>query len=158
MIVDLVDASFATADEEAVLRQSGVTLSHRRGVSPEDLAWVRRVFNTTWAMEARAGWNWIAKDANGATVGFASYEQRRFRWWWIRRWLEQPDIGIFGPMGVAPELRGKGIGCVLARHALASIKALGFEHALIPRVGPIEFYKRCCDARIVEQIKFLGVF
>jgi len=61
-------------------------------------------------------------------------------------------------MGVASEWPGKHIGCALARRALESLRELGFARAVIPRVGPIAFYERCCKARIAERIKLLGLF
>jgi hypothetical protein len=158
MVADLAGVPLAHSDDDAILASAGVTLLQRRGASEEEQAWIRRTFTLIWAKEAAAGWNWFTKDAAGATVGFASYEQRRYRWWWVRRWLKQPDVGIFGPMGVDPALRGKHLGCLLARRALESIKQLGFARAVIPRVGPVEFYERCCGARVAERIKILGLF
>jgi hypothetical protein len=158
MVVDLPGMSFVRADDEAILAAAEVTLLNRRGASEEEQAWIRRTFSPTWAKEAAVAWNWFAKNAAGATVGFATYEQRRYRWWWVRQWLKQPDVGIFGPMGVEPAWRSKHIGCLLARRALESIGGLGFTRAVIPRVGPVDFYERCCGARVAERIKILGLF
>src|ERR1700694_4505558 len=132
MIADLSQGSGESEDENAVLARAGVTLAHARGLSDDERAWLLRTFTPTWMKEAEAGWNWFAKDATGVPVGFASYEQRRYRWWWLRRWTAQPEVGIFGPMGVDPHMRGKGLGCVLARRALDSIRALGYTRAAIP--------------------------
>ena len=158
MVVDVANASFVRADDDAILASVGVTLVNRRGATDEEQAWIARTFTPTWAKEAAAGWNWFAKDAAGQTVGFAGYEQRRYRWWWIRRWLKQSDVGIFGPLGVDPRQRDHGLGCLLTRRALDSIRELGFARAVIPRVGPVEFYERCCGARVAENIKILGLF
>jgi GNAT superfamily N-acetyltransferase len=158
MLVDIASARLAGADDAAILVSTGVALVNRRGASEEEQAWIRHTFTPTWAKEAAAGWNWFAKNAHGATVGFATYEQRRYRWWWVRRWLKHADVGIFGPLGVDPTLRGRDLGCLLTRRALESIKSLGFARALIPHVGPVGFYERCCGAYIAERIKILGLF
>jgi len=158
MVVDLANAPLARAADDEILAKAGATLVNRRGASEEEQAWIRRAFTPTWAKEAAAGWNWFAKDATGVTIGFASYEQRRYKWWWVRQWLKQADVGIFGPMGVDSAQRGKHLGCLLARRALESIRGLGFARAVIPRVGPVEFYERCCGARVAERIKILGLF
>lgn len=158
MVVDLASTSFAKADDDQILAAAGVTLLNRRGASEEEQSWIRQTFSPTWAKEAAVAWNWFAKSASGATVGFSTYEQRRYRWWWVRQWLKQPDVGIFGPMGVDPAWRARRLGCLLARRALESIAELGFARALIPRVGPADFYARCCGARVAERIKILGLF
>src|ERR1017187_3972370 len=158
MVADLVGSAALADDESGILARAGVSLVQRKGTTHDEREWLHRHFSPMWEKEASAGWNWFAKDAVGNTVGFASYEQRRYRFWWLRRWLKQPDVGVFGPMGVEESMRGKRLGCVLARRALASIHELGYARAVIPRVGPIEFYERCCGARVAERIKFLGLF
>ena len=158
MVVDLTNASLVNADDGQNLASLDVSLTNRCGASDEEQAWIARTFTSTWAKEAAAGGNWFAKDSAGTIAGFATYEQRRYRWWWLRRWLKQPDVGIFGPMGVALRWRGKHLGCILARRALESLRELGFARAVIPRVGPIAFYERCGNARIAERIKILGLF
>ncbi|HME82719.1 MAG TPA: GNAT family N-acetyltransferase [Candidatus Eremiobacteraceae bacterium] len=158
MVVELAHAPLDTADDEAALARSGITLVNKRGADREEQAWIRRTFTPTWAKEAYYAWNWFARDRAGAIVGFASYEQRHYRWWWLRAWSHQNDVGIFGPVGVNPALRGKHIGCVLTRRALESIKRLGYTRAVIPRVGPIEFYRRCCNAQLADQVRLFGIF
>lgn len=158
MVVDLKGTSFTPTDDDTILASAGVTLLDRRGASEEEQAWIRHTFTPTWAKEAAVAWNWFAKNTAGETVGFATYEQRRYRWWWVRHWLKQPDVGIFGPMGVAPAWRSKHLGCLLARQALESLRTLGFARAVIPHVGPVGFYERCCGARVAERIKILGLF
>ncbi len=152
MLVDLRTAPLETPDESATLAAAGVTLAQSKGTSADERAWVARTFDGRWPKEAAAGWNWYAKDSAGATAGFATYEQRTYRWWWLRGWLDRTDIGIFGPMGVEEHLRGKGIGRILTRRALASLRDLGFTYGLIPSAGPVEFYERTCGARVVERL------
>lgn len=57
----------------------------------------------------------------------------------------------FGPMGTHPDLRGKGMGRVLLYHCLEDLKNLGYQTAIIPWVGPIDFYSHHTGA-VVERI------
>jgi hypothetical protein len=151
MIVDLADADFETPDEATTLAAAGVNLIEREGASPDDVEWIQRTFHGRWHEEAAAGWNWFARGAI-ETVGFAAYGQHSIRFWWLEQWWDRADVGIFGPMGVDHKMRGLHVGIVLARRALGSLKAMGFAHALIPAVGPIEFYEKHCGARVVERL------
>jgi hypothetical protein len=151
MMVEL-SASFSNEGEAALLSDAGVTLEHRRGASERDLAWISTTFGGTWHSESAAGWNWFARKPDGELGGFCTYEQRSHRFWWILHWLDHPDVGIFGPMGVDRVLRGRHLGTILARRALGSMKAMGLNRAIIAAVGPVEFYERCCGAAIVERL------
>lgn len=57
----------------------------------------------------------------------------------------------FGPMGTDPGLRGSGIGKVLLYRSLKDLKELGYEMAVIPWVGPIDFYSHHAGA-VVERV------
>lgn len=57
----------------------------------------------------------------------------------------------FGPMGTHPDLRGKGMGKVLLFLCLQDLKDLGFSKAVIPWVGPIDFYSHHAGA-VVERV------
>jgi predicted N-acetyltransferase YhbS len=57
----------------------------------------------------------------------------------------------FGPMGTHPDLRGKGIGKILLFACLADLKNLGFHQAIIPWVGPIDFYSHHAGA-LVDRV------
>ena len=59
--------------------------------------------------------------------------------------------GWFGPMGTAPEFRGRRIGEVLLKRCLADTRAQGLTQATIPWVGPTEFYERTVRARITRR-------
>ncbi len=151
MLVDLANATFQDDASLMKLAQAGIVLENRKGASAGDRQFIESTFGGSWAAEANDGWNWIARR-NGAPVGFCSYEQRTHRWWWLSNWLERTDVGIFGPMGVDERSRGSGLGCALAHRALRSLQALGFAYAIIPAVGPVGFYERCCGARVIERL------
>jgi len=63
------------------------------------------------------------------------------------------NIGMpwFGPMGTHPDLRGKGLGKVLLYRCLSDLKKMGYNTAIIPWVGPIDFYAHHADA-VVERV------
>ncbi len=70
-------------------------------------------------------------------VGFACYDVVRGK------------KGLFGPMGTAKQNRVKGVGKQLLHHCLENMKQNGYEYAIIGQAGPIEFYERNCDARLI---------
>ncbi|HDR4558713.1 GNAT family N-acetyltransferase [Bacillus cereus] len=57
--------------------------------------------------------------------------------------------GLFGPMGTATQNRVKGVGKQLLHLCLQSMKQDGYEYAIIGQAGPIEFYERNCNARLI---------
>ena len=153
MICDLAALPFSSEAHERALRASGVTLRGPDHASDRERDWIAANFGGNWPAEASAGQNWFSYDSGGALSGFATFEQRVHRYWWLEGWLEQADVGIFGPMGVAPYQRGRQVGTVLAQQALLSLKELGFRRALIPAVGPVEFYQRCCGATVIQRLE-----
>ena len=66
-------------------------------------------------------------------------------------------LGFFGPTGVAPSMRGRGLGCSLLLASLADLHRMGFARAVIPWTDALEFYRRCAAAapehRFVEMVK-----
>ncbi|MES5867254.1 GNAT family N-acetyltransferase [Bacillus cereus group sp. RP32] len=70
-------------------------------------------------------------------VGFACYDVVRGK------------KGLFGPMGTTKQNRVKGVGKQLLHRCLHSMKQEGYEYAIIGQAGPIEFYERNCDARLI---------
>ena len=56
--------------------------------------------------------------------------------------------GWFGPMGTAPEARGRGLGARLLHLCLYDLQQQGRQACTIPWVGPYGFYSRHCGACI----------
>lgn len=69
-------------------------------------------------------------------VGFAAYNVTR------------PDY--FGPTGVAPSFRQRGIGRVLLLQCLEALAADGYAYAIIGGVGPSAFYQQAVGAMMIE--------
>jgi GNAT superfamily N-acetyltransferase len=115
----------------------GVTI--RRALSPERLAvvdWVRAQFASS-AAEAETAFAQVPVTCFIALrdmeiLGFACYDVtcRNF----------------FGPEGVAPAERGRGIGRALLLCALHAQRARGYAYAIIGGVGPAQFYEKAVGA------------
>lgn len=69
-------------------------------------------------------------------VGFAAYDANNL------------GTGWFGPMGVDEQLQGRGVGRALLVETLTAMRAAGYTEAIIPWVGPVEFYRRHVGAEI----------
>ncbi|MED0902067.1 GNAT family N-acetyltransferase [Bacillus nitratireducens] len=76
-------------------------------------------------------------EQGGEIIGFACYDVVRGK------------KGLFGPMGTAKHNRVNGVGKTLLNHCLYNMKKSGYEYAIIGQAGPIEFYERCCNARLI---------
>jgi predicted N-acetyltransferase YhbS len=137
-LYDLPDSSAAFAK----LREADVTL--RRALAPEKhkvTAWVRKTFSEAWASEAEVAFSrqpascFIAID-RGKIVGFACHD------------ATCPNF--FGPTGVEPGTRNKGIGAALLFACLEDMRHAGYGYAIIGGIGPAEFYTRTVGAVVIE--------
>lgn len=72
-------------------------------------------------------------------LGFAAYDGNNV------------GSGWFGPMGMSPEMRGQGVGQALLLQTLHDMRTIGYRRAIIPWVGPVEFYERAVGARASRQ-------
>ncbi|HEX8046018.1 GNAT family N-acetyltransferase [Rhizobium sp.] len=116
----------------------------RRVLAPELsalTAWIQPRFGAGWAAEATAATMrqppacFIAvKD--GVLVGFACHEATA--------------KGFFGPTGVDPSMRGKGVGQALLLTTLLDMYAQGYAYGVIGGAGPMEFYRRSVGAIPIE--------
>jgi len=139
MDCDLTASTWDTADAERRLTDEGVavrraersdlerTLAHLRGQFPH---WAREVASCFLRNPISLH---VALDGE-RVVGFSAYDANNLGMAW------------FGPMGTDPAYRKKGIGKVLLHRCLADQKAQGYQRAIIPWVGPLEFYYRHCGA------------
>ena len=141
MLVKLYDLPDSRACFERML-QLGVAV--RSALAPEKhkvAAWVRENFGAAWASEAEVAFSrqpvccFIAVQAGGI-IGFACHDAtcRNF----------------FGPTGVEPEARGKGVGTALLFACLEAMKQQGFGYAIIGGVGPAEYYSKTVGAVPIE--------
>lgn len=133
--------------ELASLKKQGVEL--RRGLVPEKHVvseWVRTHFNAHWASECEASYSRqpvsvfvaVAAESNQADslLGFACYDA-------VMK-------GFFGPTGVHPDARGKGIGRALLLAALHGLKEEGYAYGIIGGAGPLDFYAKTVGAVAID--------
>lgn len=114
----------------------------RLGIPPEKhlvLDWIREHFGEGWASEADVAFAnkpstiYLAVDTKTEQlVGFACFEATY--------------KCFFGPTGVHPDYRGKGIGKALLLASLHGLARLGYGYGVIGGAGPVDFYKKTAGA------------
>ncbi len=98
-------------------------------------------FGDDWRFEAG-----LAMDNDPPTLHLALKNDRIIAF--SAHSTQNREWGFFGPMGTAPEARGKGVGRVLLWHCLNDMRAAGHHTAVIPWVGPIAFYSQWARCRV----------
>lgn len=106
------------------------------------LAFIEKHFGAIWAFEASKGILFHTEE-NGEITGFAAHE------------ANNRGLGFFGPTGVAPAHRGKGLGQQLLRACLADARRRGYERVVIPWTDAIGFYEKACGARVTHRFVVL---
>jgi len=150
LVVDL-DERYASdvAARERVAR-AGYDISIANGASDPVLAWIDEVFGGAWSSEvAVAGVALATRD--GRPAGFAAFDPRGLNYAWLRGIAREPDVGVFGPFGVAVEHCG--IGSALLEIALCHLRARGYRRGLIAATSDAltPYYQRHAGARVVER-------
>jgi GNAT superfamily N-acetyltransferase len=105
------------------------------------VGWIGRTFSAGWAAECERAFavdppSCFVALAGSAIVGFACHDCTR--------------RNFFGPTGVDPAWRGRGLGAALTLACLAAMREAGYAYAIIGGVGPAEFYRRVCGATPIE--------
>src|SRR5262249_12758226 len=106
------------------------------------LEFIEKNFGPIWAFEAAKGILFHAEE-NGEITGFAVHE------------ANNRGLGFFGPTGVAPAHRGKGIGQRLLRACLADARRRGYTRVIIPWTDAVEFYRKACNAEVSSRFVVL---
>jgi phosphoribosylglycinamide formyltransferase 1 len=131
----------------------GIEIASETPPDDRTLAWIDEAFGGSWSSEAYAGSSIVARRA-GAPVGFAAFDVKGLRFAWLRGLAREPDVGLFGPFGVAPEERSSELGRQLLAFALGALRERGYARALIAAVGDerlIRYYADAVGARIAER-------
>jgi len=125
------------------LKEAGVNI---RRAQPFEISPVRRFIennvSVAWADEISVGFAnkpvtvYIA-TSEGRVIGFAGYECTR--------------KAFFGPMGVAEDKRGRGIGKGLLIASLWGLRELGYVYGIIGAAGPVEFYQEVVGAIVIPD-------
>ena len=141
MLVRLYDLQDYSA-LEAKLAGEGIEV--RRALAPERrlvARWAADKFSELWASEIEVafGRQPIAchvATLEGRIVGFACHDTTA--------------RGFFGPTGVDPSVRSRGVGKVLLWRALRGLWELGYAYGIIGGVGPADFYRKAVGAVMIE--------
>ncbi|NOQ21451.1 MAG: GNAT family N-acetyltransferase [Candidatus Aegiribacteria sp.] len=119
----------------------GKPLSHQ---APSVLSFIHDNFSSGWKAEAGAAFGSVpptiivaADCASGRLAGFCCWDCTA--------------KGFLGPIGVHDDFRGKGVGKAVVIAALHSMREAGYGYAVIGAAGPVEFFRRICDARVIED-------
>ncbi|MCK5785813.1 MAG: GNAT family N-acetyltransferase [Candidatus Sabulitectum sp.] len=60
-------------------------------------------------------------------------------------------LGFLGPVGVAEEYRGTGVGRAVTIQVLHSMREQGYGYGIIGGAGPVDFFKSVCRASVITQ-------
>ena len=106
------------------------------------LEFVRTRFSPAWEGEAAAA---LARMPVSCHIAVRDGEILGFACW------EATARDFFGPTGVIPEARGKGVGRALLYSCLYAMRDYGYGYAIVGSVGPAEFYEKACGAVVIEN-------
>lgn len=127
-------------DFSAVLKSQGVLIRKAIGTEFRTLPqWVAERFSDTWAAETQKALS------NSPISCFVAVCENRFAGFAC---YDSAALGYFGPVGVAEEFRGKGVGGALLRACLLDMKFKGYGYAIIGWTGGenADFYKKTVGA------------
>ena len=112
----------------------------RRAMASEKnrvIGWTQNRFGDGWAAEcdvafARKPIACIITVSGGRLAGFACHDStcRNF----------------FGPIGIDPDLRQKGVGRAVLLATLHAMAETGYAYAIIGGAGPVAFFEKCVGA------------
>jgi len=143
MLVRLLDLPDVSEEEKNLFEKEGI--SFKRPITPEKsiiTEWVGKYFSKNWADENEAAFtslpvNCFIAQRDQEILGFACFESTA--------------KNFFGPTGVLPSERGKGIGKILLVKSLTALKEMGYTYAIIGGVGPASYYEQVVNAKIIEK-------
>ncbi|MGB7790278.1 MAG: hypothetical protein WBL39_03625 [Terrimicrobiaceae bacterium] len=125
------------------LRGSGIEI--RRAIAAEKSTiarWVGEQFSGGWSCECEIAFSRqpvaCIIAVHGETLcGFSCYG------------VVCPDF--FGPLGVATEWRKHEVGTALLLAGLEALRAQGYAYAIIGWAGPVGFFEKTVDAKVIEN-------
>ncbi len=126
----------------AALRPHGIVVRRSRSYEmSQTRRFILRFFTEHWADEAELAFSHMPISCYIATherkiVGFAV--------------VDVTARGFFGPTGVDPAYRGRGLGTALLIAALHGLRELGYVYGVIGWAGPVSFYMKTVNAIPIE--------
>ena len=136
--------SLPPRDEGAAsVRAAGIVLRRPNSFELTPVtAFICAHFSPGWADETAATFSRqpitsVIAISGKTIVGFAAYETTR--------------KAFFGPTGVLPAFRGRGIGKALLIEALWGLHDLGYAYGIIGAAGPVDFYEKSVNAIVIPN-------
>jgi len=142
--VDLSKNNWETTANEEKLAKDGIEV---RRAHPEDKQAVLDFIQAEWALWSHEVEMAFQDTPPSIHIALTNSKVKAFS----AHNANNKGSGWFGPMGTHPDLRGKGMGATLLKRCLNDMKQMGFTHATIPWVGPIDFYA-CHAGAMVERV------
>jgi ribosomal protein S18 acetylase RimI-like enzyme len=121
----------ALAEKEILVRRAMASEQHLV------VGWVQKLFGDGWSAEcsvafARQPLACMVAVTGGRIAGFACHDST--------------CINFFGPIGIDPVFRHKGIGQALLLATLKGMADAGYAYAIIGDAGPMMFFEKCVGA------------
>jgi len=141
--IDLLDFYVPTVITKAEARLGGTVVRRAKPSERERFTrWAAEMFSPFWGFEASETFKfdppklWIGEQ-DSKTLGFSVYGALEPHW--------------FGPIGVDPDSRNRGLGSVLLFKALASMREEGQRMAVIPWTEHLFFYSQVPGIRRIRH-------
>ncbi len=137
LLVKLYDLETPAA-RLAALAEAGIVV--RRAMASEMrhvVSWVQNLFGDGWAAECEVAFAHqpigciVALNA-GRIAGFACHDAT--------------GRNFFGPIGIDPACRHKGVGRAVLLATLHAMAQAGYAYAIIGDAGPMTFFEKCVGA------------
>jgi mycothiol synthase len=114
--------------------------------APRVLSFIEEHFGRIWRFEAARAFDFdpVRMFVTDDLSGFAVHD------------VNNRGLGFFGPTGVVPAMRGRGLGCALLRASLADLARLGYARAVIPWTDALDFYRKCSGAEPAHRFLTLA--
>ncbi len=143
LTVNLTQNDFSTSEPETLLAARGIIVRRAQRRDTQPLLAIIKTHWPAWDAEVsqalrNAPISLHLALQQGHILGFSAYDTNNL------------GTGWFGPMGTVPAAEGQGIGRILLWRCLRDQKAQGHNTAIIPWVGPIDFYTRYAGAQMAR--------
>lgn len=131
---------------------AGIEIGEPHAADGRTLAWIDEVFGGAWSSEAFAGRTIVARRS-GAPVAFVTLAPQGLKYAWLEGVARETDVGVIGPIGVAPHERRRGLGRHVLAKGLEVLRDAGLMRAVIPAVSEevIPFYAAAAGAMVAEH-------